>query len=98
MRSDEATLETYPECASYLNGSDPLQQAVVHANFGGHPTEIGAALDMCFGMALWVAFIMHAVGVEVYVRYDTQQYCLEQMTDDLTVTTHTEGGGTPKKC
>ncbi|KAL5388625.1 hypothetical protein PMIN06_003051 [Paraphaeosphaeria minitans] len=68
MRSDEATLEAYPECASYVNGSDLFQQAVVHAQFGGHPTEIGAALNMCFGMALWLALAMHAIGVEVYLH------------------------------
>lgn len=58
----------YPECASYLDGSDPQQQAIVHANFSnGRSTEIGAALDLGFGMALWVATAMHAIGIEIYV-------------------------------
>lgn len=68
MRSEQATLARYPECASYLNGTNPGQQAAVHANFGsGEPVEIGAAMNMCFGMALWVALSLHAIGVEVYV-------------------------------
>jgi hypothetical protein len=65
--SDQETLEQSPECASYLNGTDPFKQGVVHAQFGNNSTEIGAALNMCFGMALWLALAMHAIGVEVYV-------------------------------
>ena len=68
MRSEAATVAAYPECASYFDGTSPFQQAAVHAKFGGSGTEIGAALNMCFGMALWVALAMHAIGVEVYVR------------------------------
>ncbi|KAJ4359932.1 uncharacterized protein N0V89_000491 [Didymosphaeria variabile] len=69
MRSDNATLALYPECASFVNGTNPHQQAVVHASFNsGHSTEIGAGLNMCFGMALWVALAMHAIGVEVYLH------------------------------
>lgn len=68
MRSEQATLEKYPTCESYFDGSSPGQQAVVHADFGsGNSTELAAAMNLCFGMALWVALAMHAVGVEVYV-------------------------------
>jgi hypothetical protein len=68
MKSDARTLAAYPGCASYLDGTNPWQEAVVHADFKGeHATEIGAALNMNFGMALWVALIIHAVGVEIYV-------------------------------
>ncbi|KAF2642175.1 hypothetical protein P280DRAFT_449706 [Massarina eburnea CBS 473.64] len=62
-------LRNYPTCASYINGTNPWQEAVVHANMNsGLPTEAGAALNMSFGMALWVALAMHAVGVEVYLH------------------------------
>lgn len=68
MRSEQDTLEMYPVCESYFNGSSLQQQAVVHADFGsGKATEIAAAMNLCFGMALWVATAMHAIGVEVYV-------------------------------
>ena len=33
----------------------------------GVPSEIGAALGVSFGMALWMALIIHAAGVEIYV-------------------------------
>lgn len=67
--SEQDTLKQYPACAAYFNGDAPSQQAVVHANFSsGRAEEIGAALNLCFGMALWVALAMHAVGVEVYLH------------------------------
>lgn len=66
--SAEKAAKLYPACAAYVNGTSPHQQAVVHANFeGGLPTEIGAALNLSFGMALWVSVALHAIGVEVYV-------------------------------
>ncbi|KAJ4288608.1 hypothetical protein N0V90_011845 [Kalmusia sp. IMI 367209] len=69
LRSNETAQSLYPECASYANGSNPYQQAMVHADFGsGLSTELGAALNMCFGMALWVALALHAIGIEVYLH------------------------------
>lgn len=34
---------------------------------GSSAANAGAALNVNFGMALWLAFALHAVGVEVYV-------------------------------
>ncbi|TKA61245.1 hypothetical protein B0A49_11963 [Cryomyces minteri] len=45
--------------------------AAVHANFNnktGNVEEIGASLDMSFGMALWLALFLHAFGVEIYLQ------------------------------
>ena len=68
MRSENTTRNMYPACASYFDGTNPEQQAIVHANFGsGHSTELGAAMNMCFGMSLWVALALHAIGIEFYV-------------------------------
>ena len=61
-------LGAYPGCAAFFDGTNPQQEAVVHASFNGeYATEIGAALNMSFGMALWVATVLHVVGVEIYV-------------------------------
>ncbi|PVH92313.1 hypothetical protein DM02DRAFT_282318 [Periconia macrospinosa] len=70
IKDDVKTAELYPECASYFNGSDLLKQASVHANFGddGTGAEVGAAFNMTFGMALWLALLLHAVGVEIYLH------------------------------
>ncbi|KAK7962593.1 uncharacterized protein PG986_003418 [Apiospora aurea] len=66
--SDEQTLQDYPACAPYFNGTNPDQWTMVTANFNGTDVaQIAAALDMTAGMALWLAFLLHAVGVEVYL-------------------------------
>ncbi|CAI6336276.1 unnamed protein product [Periconia digitata] len=71
IADDAKTQRLYPECASYLNGTDSKQYSTVRARFGGEQTsaaEIGAAFNMTFGMALWVAMAIHAVGVEIYLH------------------------------
>ena len=42
-------------------------QAVFEANLHGNPAEIGAALDVVFPIAMWLAIFMHGVGVELYI-------------------------------
>lgn len=58
----------WPECVAFVNGTNPSQMAVVHADFNGRSAEIGAALGMSFGMALWLSIAIHAIGIEFYVR------------------------------
>jgi hypothetical protein len=60
-------VQDYPACASYADGSNVEQVAAVAAGFSGSSANVGAALNMSFGAALWLAFNMHALGVEVYV-------------------------------
>lgn len=56
---------TYPECI----GADDSKHIVVHANLGGPSGEnAGASLRVNFGMAIWMALFLHAVGVEIYLR------------------------------
>ena len=66
----QATQGLYPVCAAYFSGSKPDQNAVVNANYKSPkgPEQAGAMLDMSFGMALWMAFWLHAVGVEIYLQ------------------------------
>ena len=64
----QKTLHYYPECESYFNGSNPNQHGIIHADFKGRYEEVGAALDVSFGMATWLALALHAIGVEIYVR------------------------------
>jgi hypothetical protein len=66
--SEQKTLQYYPECASYFDESNPNQHAVVHANFQGRYEEVGASMEMSFGMATWLALALHAIGIEIYVR------------------------------
>jgi hypothetical protein len=63
----EQTIERYPDCAAFYNGSHPDQNVLVLGNFNGDADEIGTALNLTFGMALWLALFIHALGVEIYV-------------------------------
>lgn len=65
-------LAVYPACASVLP-NDKLPSAndtyvAVQADYYGSPEQIGASLDINFGMSIWIALLLHAVGVEVYLR------------------------------
>jgi hypothetical protein len=61
-------LSSYPDCAAYVDGTNRDKVAVVKANIGGAgAANAGAALNTAFGMALWLAVVIHAIGVEVYV-------------------------------
>ena len=58
---------TYPDCV--FNSTISTQKMkVINADFSsGVKEEIGGALRLNFGMALWLAFLLHAVGVEIYL-------------------------------
>jgi uncharacterized membrane protein len=67
MRGFKYLLERYPDCevnSTILNRDTQVVQADF---FGGVKEEIGASLRLNFGMALWLAFFVHAVGVELYL-------------------------------
>ncbi|ETS83776.1 hypothetical protein PFICI_05652 [Pestalotiopsis fici W106-1] len=68
LGSANATRSLYPECASYFSGANPAQQAVVAANFNGNVAEIGSSFNATFGPAFWLAFALHAVGIEIYLH------------------------------
>jgi hypothetical protein len=59
--------ETYPGCV--VNST--IQQSdlrIVHADMSSDlDEETGASLRVSFAMAIWLAFFLHAVGVEVYL-------------------------------
>ncbi|KAF2827948.1 hypothetical protein CC86DRAFT_347820 [Ophiobolus disseminans] len=67
---DTATLlSTFPACAAYVNGTNPDELAIVKADLEGDSgANAGAALSMSFGMAIWLATAIHAIGVEVYLH------------------------------
>ncbi|KAK1910241.1 hypothetical protein P3342_006514 [Pyrenophora teres f. teres] len=59
----------YPTCKAFVDGSNPEAVASVAAKlFGGNAANTGAALNIVFGMALWVSFVVHVFGVEVYLH------------------------------
>ncbi|KAI1352186.1 hypothetical protein F5Y01DRAFT_304261 [Xylaria sp. FL0043] len=69
LGGQDATLSFYPECASFFSGENLDQQAVVKANYIGNNTiEVGAAFNIVFGPAGWLAIAPHAFGAELYLR------------------------------
>jgi hypothetical protein len=59
----------YPDCAIFFNGTNMNQYAVVHAINNGGPEEVAALLDILFDMTVWLAIVLQAVGIEVYVSH-----------------------------
>ncbi|KAL1859793.1 hypothetical protein Daus18300_009383 [Diaporthe australafricana] len=66
--SAEESMAAYPDCAPFFNGSDPSKQVAVEANFNGDPVQLAVALGSNFGPAMWLAFAIHAIGVEIYLK------------------------------
>ncbi|KAI9670490.1 MAG: hypothetical protein M1817_004357 [Caeruleum heppii] len=72
---DEATYAAYPLCTPSPTNSSPTEIHIpVVADFGGNEAEIGASLDVPFGVALWLALALHAVGVELYLRLTPREH------------------------
>ncbi|RYO88762.1 hypothetical protein DL762_003578 [Monosporascus cannonballus] len=64
----DATMAAYPGCAGYFAGTDPRQVVPVRGSLTApsDPAEVAAALDIVFGPATWLAFVIHLIGVEIY--------------------------------
>lgn len=63
----QALLEVYPACANLDKQDNIAAVTTVHVNMEGTAVEVMAALNESFGMSGWVAFALHAIGVEVHV-------------------------------
>lgn len=63
-------LDIYPMCAdSRTNLSASSIYVPIKADLTvNNAVQNGASLELTFGMAIWVALFLHAVGVEIYLR------------------------------
>ncbi|KAI0106487.1 hypothetical protein GGR51DRAFT_172309 [Nemania sp. FL0031] len=69
LKGEDTTMAFYPQCAPFFSGENPDQQAVIKANiYGDNSMEAGAALNLAFGPAAWLALVLHAIGAELYLR------------------------------
>ncbi|KAK3986947.1 hypothetical protein QBC44DRAFT_203824, partial [Cladorrhinum sp. PSN332] len=66
--SPEATLSRYPDCSSYFSGEDLNKFSAVKGDLHGDFAEFTALYNSIFGSAMLVALVVHAIGVEVYLR------------------------------
>ncbi|PGH21548.1 hypothetical protein AJ80_03108 [Polytolypa hystricis UAMH7299] len=74
----EYLLLAYPSCSNASSSSPAAAQgggpavdsvAIVKADMDApDPAQIGANLQLSFGVALWLAMFMHIAGVEIYLR------------------------------
>lgn len=72
LGGENATMASYPECAPFFSGEDPSRHVAVHATvFTKDKVKIAAAINMVFGMAGWVAIVIHAVSIELYLHYES---------------------------
>ncbi|KAE8361464.1 hypothetical protein BDV27DRAFT_160707 [Aspergillus caelatus] len=89
MIGKERTLESYPDCASFYNGSHPDQNVLVLGDFNGDADRIGTALNMNFGMAFWLALFLHFIGVEIYLQLTPRE---SQRLREISYTRQLEAG------
>ena len=69
LLGQDFTLNLYPGCLPFYKGQNPDQQVVVKADMNSSdPIAIAAALGVSFGPAGCLAFWIHAVLIEVYLR------------------------------
>ena len=70
--SQDRTMARYPGCDAYFSGANPDQQVAVLANINGRTAEqAAAALIINFGPAGWLSLALHAIGVEIYVSFQS---------------------------
>ncbi|KAL8709505.1 MAG: hypothetical protein Q9220_005747 [cf. Caloplaca sp. 1 TL-2023] len=63
----QEALDHYAQCGQSGSTLDTL--VIVQATFAnGQLEQIAASLRLSFGMALWMALFLHAVGVEIYLN------------------------------
>jgi hypothetical protein len=63
----ELVATMYPSCQAFFNGTNPTEYVAVQASINGRPEQVTAVLDITFGMSIWFAFLIHAIGIEIYV-------------------------------
>ncbi|CAE6477741.1 unnamed protein product [Rhizoctonia solani] len=70
LKTVDALVRAYPECGTPLARQEPRWVHVgVHSSWNEGKLGRASAIRASFGMALWVAMILHFVGIELYLRY-----------------------------
>ncbi|KAF6819499.1 hypothetical protein CSOJ01_01242 [Colletotrichum sojae] len=62
-------LGLYPDCGAFYSGENPGLNVLVHANVNARqPAEIAAGFTAVFGAGSWLALVIHAILVELYLH------------------------------
>ncbi|KDQ13810.1 hypothetical protein BOTBODRAFT_110881 [Botryobasidium botryosum FD-172 SS1] len=60
-------LNAYPQC-----GDTTVNPSTIHvpiqASTKAYPVNYGTSVRLTFGMGLWIAIVLHVIGVEIYIR------------------------------
>lgn len=76
--------ELYPECGNITSTEE--KWVAVKGKFDlSRPDQVGAALDLTFGMGLWLCFCLHAAALEVYFELRSMSRSAKSAEDSLTV-------------
>lgn len=62
--STDALLEKYPACGMIENEK---LMVIVPAQFSERREEVGSVLGITFGVAVWIAIVLHVLGTELYL-------------------------------
>ena len=91
MMGPRRALRSYPDCQAYFNGTNEQQHVAVQALMSGgaaQPSGVAAALGASFGSSLWLAFALHAIGIEIYVS-NNAAYRTDTLANGLLATLDT---------
>jgi hypothetical protein len=86
MTDAETLSATYPQCVQTENPENI--NVAVHAATGADQLSFASSVRATFGMALWLAMLIHLIGMEFYIRKTESEnqhrrgYVLERSDDD----------------
>ncbi|KIM81594.1 hypothetical protein PILCRDRAFT_821370 [Piloderma croceum F 1598] len=88
MTDVDEVSQLYPQCTQ--PGVNLAKTFVaVHAAVKGNGLEYGSTVRLTFGMSLWIAIVIHVIGVEIYIRKTESSnqhrrgFVLEKYADDV---------------
>ena len=77
-----ALQQAFPQCAEATGNLSGVHVAI-RAAVNGDKLGLGSSVRVTWGMSMWVAIVIHALGVEIYVR--TAPYPPLQQTDNFSI-------------
>jgi hypothetical protein len=67
LNSMDALQQSYPQCTQ-AGGNLGRVRVAIRAAVDGDRLGLGSSVRVTWGMAMWVAIVIHSLGVEIYVR------------------------------
>ncbi|KAB5590032.1 hypothetical protein CTheo_6527 [Ceratobasidium theobromae] len=92
LKSASTLAQQFPQCATPAALENPGSVYVaVHSSWKEGDLGQGSAMRASYGMALWIAMILHCVGIEFYLRITADESKkLQQWSEQRNVQDQTE--------